>query len=182
MKVERIVAVAFLVSLGFKQAENWENDKIADRLRQVPERIDKSKVTDEGFLELYGNLAKLEAETELVVEGKAKAKPAASKEEGAKDGKGKPGAKKPAAPKKEKPAKVEAPKDGNGFRLGSIRAKVQGALSNEWRTEADIAKDAGVTVKQARIRLRRAKRGNLAEVERLIRYRLPEKGVKAVKK
>lgn len=91
----------------------------------------------------------------------------------AKDGKkDKPAAKKG---KEEKEAKSDREVDEFGSTIGSIRSNVNKALSEEWQTDQEIAKSAGVTLKQARSRLRRAARKGLIEVQRRIEYRLLDK-------
>lgn len=83
--------------------------------------------------------------------------------------------------KNQKPDKKKsgkAPRDADeeeGGTGGPIRTKVMAALTTEWKSDVEVAEEAGVTLRQARSRLRRAKRKGEIEGERIIRYRLPGK-------
>lgn len=100
MEIKQAVAVAFLVALGFEKAGEWDAKKLADRLRQVPDRVDEAKVGDE-FKELYSSLKGLKADDALTVEDGSSKPGKADKPAGkpaAKGAKDKP-ASKPAADK-----------------------------------------------------------------------------------
>ncbi len=150
---------------------------------------------DEKYQGLYDELAKLEEEdtvTLTAAEGKApkaekaKGKPAKDEKPAAKGKDSKAKDEKPAAkskadkePKAEKPAKAkkeEVARDRFGSAEGTVRAKVNKALGKGWKTDEAIATEAGVKLKQARHRLRRAAREGILEVQRMIQYRIkPEK-------
>lgn len=191
MKIELSVAVAFLVSLGFAKASEWDETKIKDRLRQTPERIEEKKIAPE-FQGVYKELGALSPEDkiELVKDAVTEPKKPAKKPATAP---AKESAKKPAAAPAKEPAKRPAKKpakkpaaealtppnakrgpaetDEYGSRPGTVRAKVNAALGVDWKTDEEIAVEAGITVKQARIRLRRAKKTGLVQARRLFQYK-----------
>lgn len=180
------MAVALLVSLGYKQAGDWDKAKLEDRLRQLPERVDKEKVPSE-HEDLFKKLSELTDQENLTIEGAP-----AAKDEG-KDSKGKGG--KPAADakdskkgaakaggkgKSDKPAKAKkekkvVEKDKFGYRVGSMLAKLSAVLTKDGQTESEIAKAAGYTdkdLKKVRGRLRRLKRNKVATAVREVKYSL----------
>lgn len=116
---------------------------------------------------------------ELAAEKKAAA--AASKKEAAT---AKPKAAEKAEKVDDKPKKVVAPvaaksaveRDSFGSKKGSISAKVNEQLSGEWVDELDIAKNADVTLDQARGRLYyAAATEGILECRRLVQYRIVAK-------
>ena len=194
MKISKKDAVAFLVALGFKKAGEWEDEKILGRLKEAPNRIEKDKVPGD-FHEIYDGLANSEGKVSLIggaaPKAEKKEKPAKEKKEKApKAEKAEKPAKAPKAEKKEKPAKEKkekAPKaekkepierDDFGSRKGTISAKVNAILGDEWNDEVAIAKEAGVTLDQARGRLYYAQQEGVIECRRLVQYRLVKKGKK----
>lgn len=191
MKIERTLAVAFLVALGFPKAAEWPDDKMKDRLLQVPTRVDEDKVPKD-HLALYKKLsAEDPATVKLEIIGEAgEDEQAANLNKKPKAGAKKPAAKPVAKPKKADvaaPAKEDklsekprAEKTQAGPRAGSIRAKVSKTLTPDWQGETEIAALAGVEDRQARLRLRRLKRDGLIEHRRLVQYRLvtPAPGAK----
>lgn len=84
------------------------------------------------------------------------------------DKKGDKGSKK----KEAKPAKEEKPRDAFGSTEDSIRGKVNATLSEEFKSDKEIAEEAGVTLRQARIRLRRLTKNGVLEKESAIQYKL----------
>lgn len=92
---------------------------------------------------------------------------------------------KPKAEKKkaEKPAKAEKPKaekkeverDAFGCRVGTISAEVNSVLANEWKSEEEIAEEAGVTLVQAQGRLYYATEKGLLVRRRRTEYKLVKK-------
>lgn len=180
MKVSKIVAVTFLTALGFAKASEWEEAKIKDRLRQVPDRFKENAIiaAAPGQVDLYEQLKALEAEEEIELSaGKEKeevpASPTETKEHKTKVKAGKDQPK----PKKEKPAKLEkkpeAEKAEAAPKKDSIRAKVAAALSPEWISEDDLAKKVGEDLLAVRRFCHWAKREDKGvEVQRTIQYRL----------
>lgn len=71
------------------------------------------------------------------------------------------------------------PVDDFGSRQGSVNAKVNKAVTEQWQTEEEIAKLIGLTPKKARRRLYSATRKGLFEHRKLLQYRLlPKKAGK----
>jgi hypothetical protein len=200
MTVNKTHAVEFLVSLGFAKAVNWEDELLVSRLGQIPSKIDEDEV-DEKFQDLYSDLANSDPDEPITFEGakkskkkatkkKAVAKPAPEPKAKAKKEKSKPVAKaKPAPAKKEKskpvakakkakPAKTESEvveRDKFGSRVGTISAKVNGAITDEWKEGKEIAKELGISFTQARARLYHANQEGIVECRRLVQYRLAKK-------
>ena len=143
-----------MAALGYPNAETWDDKKLGDRLRQVPDRVDADKVPSEHG-KLYLELKGLKPEDELVVEGisdgKADSKPApaskdkkpakapakgkakpdaqmelapASKPAPAKKGKGKPESKKSSEHKVERPKREKLPVGEFGLREDSMMHKL----------------------------------------------------------
>ena len=103
---------------------------------------------------------------------KEKSKPVAKKKAPAKKEKSKPVAKKAA------PAKVESEvveRDKFGSRVGTISAKVNGAITSEWKEGKEIAKELKISFTQARARLYHANQEGIVECRRLVQYRLAKK-------
>lgn len=190
MKVDRMMAVAFLVSLGLESAGEFDDAKLVDRLRLAPDKIDEDKV-DSKFKALYNGLDKLGADDDIQLSGGSK-KDRVSKvdkalDKAAKKAKGavvesKPAkAKKVKAVKEPKPAKPAKPvkpaveKDAFGFRKTSIRAKILAALSGSPKDLEAIAKEAGVKEKAAKSLLGWAQRQGFAASERTVSYTLTKK-------
>jgi len=196
MKITRKDAVAFLISLGFAKADEWDDVKLSGRLVQVPERLTQKDVTNTDFLPMYEELSQNKGGTVTITDEGGKERPAPVKKQkaiektidrAAKAAKEKDG-KKPTvtkadsiaagkARKTKKEPKVKKEKkarevDAYGSAVGTVRAKVNAVFSKEWRTDEETAKDAGVTTRQARVRLRRAVKGGLLEKRRRIEYRL----------
>ena len=155
MKISRKEALAFFAAIGFSKATTWKADKLKEKLAMVPDKV-KQEDVPAGFEDFYKGLAEAGGDVELVVEeGEeelATAKPAKAK-------KAKPAAK-PAKAKKDKPAKPLA------------ASKIGSAVSDDWKNDYEVAKDAGITLKQARSRLRHAVHRGLMESRRLSQYRL----------
>lgn len=72
--------------------------------------------------------------------------------------------------------KVE--RDAFGCAKGTISAKVNAVLTDEWQSEAEIAKAAKLDLDQARGRLYYAAEEEIIEYRRLIQYRLKPAGKK----
>ncbi len=142
MKIERTVAVAFLTALGYAASAEWSNQKLADRLRQVPDRVDKAKAAGE-HEDLYTKLAELTDQQDLKVEGKEPEQVKSSKTDKAidkhakkkADAKAKPA--KAAKPAKEKKVKVAKPAKEKKV---SLQRRVEACLSRTWQTLAEIGK------------------------------------------
>lgn len=205
MKISKKDAVALLIALGFDKAGEWDDEKLAGRIGQVPSKARPEDIP-ENHKELFEQLSDAdtveivaavendadeegadadgeEGEEEEEVKPKKKDKKK-NKTERAVDlaaaktkrtGKEKAAKDKAAAAKNKKPARAERETDEFGNDPNSIRGKVNKALSEEWQTAEEIAKASGVTLKQARSRLRRAARKGLVEVERLVQYRFASK-------
>lgn len=95
--------------------------------------------------------------------------------------KGKPAAKSKAPKDKARShaTKEGIPVDDFGSRQGSVNAKVNKAVTEQWQTEEEIAKLIGLTPKKARRRLYSATRKGLFEHRKLLQYRLlPKKAGK----
>jgi hypothetical protein len=193
MKVDRILAVAFLVSLGLESAGEFDDAKLVDRLRQAPDKIDEDKV-DAKFKALYNGLEKLGADDEITLSGGSKkghvSKVDKAVDKAAKAAKGDTAEPKPAKakkakavkePKPAKPAKPAKPvkeaveKDAFGFRKTSIRSKILAALSGSPKDLDAIAKEAGVKEKAAKSLLGWAQRQGFAASERTVSYTLVKK-------
>lgn len=74
--------------------------------------------------------------------------------------------------KKTKPPKDERPRDDFGCVEDSIRAKVNATLSEDYKSDEEVAEEAGVTLRQARIRLRRLTKKGILEKQSVIQYKL----------
>lgn len=194
MTVNKTHAIEFLVSLGFAKAVNWEDELLVSRLGQIPSKIDEEEV-DEKFQDLYADLANSDPDEPITFEGakkskkktakkkavtkaepkKEKSKPVAKKEAPAKKEKSKPVAK----AKKAKPAKPDSgevvERDKFGSRVGTISARVNGAITSEWKEGKEIAKELGISFTQARARLYHANQEGIVECRRLVQYRLAKK-------
>lgn len=189
--INRKQFVAFLVGIGFSKATDYTDEVLKSRFPQVAEKVAAAEVPAEQK-KLYDSIVAGEVKLDLGEPAEpAGKKPSkvdkavdAAAKKGAKAAPGKPAAKvkgavKPA--KEEKPAKVKKePKakkpakevDAYGSYVGTVRANVNAQFSKEWQTDEAIAKAAGVTLKQARSRLRRAARKGLLLVQRTIAYKL----------
>jgi len=197
MKIKRTQAVALMLSLGQEKASEWDDEKLISKLRMVPTKVEADKVGDK-FIKDYNNLSSIDEgdEIELLVDeggedgakaeknGKPKKDKAPKEEKGGKKEKKDKPAKKEKKPKKEK--KVKAPKeeterDAFGCAKGTNRYQVNSKLTEEFQSDEEIAKAAGVTLKQARIRLRRARRDGLVEAQTLIQYKLTPSALKKIK-
>lgn len=181
--IKRKVAVAFLVALGFENAASKDDDRIVALLGKVPEKVAEDKVpkgheaTYQQIVDAKGDVQLDKPEDEGPSEPKEK-KPA--KKDKASSSKPAAKSKDKEKPKKEKKERVAGEVDAFGFRKGSVRAKVNGALSEKWQSEADIVKASGVMDKQARSRLRRAKRAGFVEVQKIVQYRWTDKATKVL--
>lgn len=174
MKVERTVAVALLVSLGFAQAGSLPNDKVVTKLRLVPTKVKEDKILEE-HKGLYNDLKDLGA-APLVLEGEAPAseKPVktAKAKLAAKPAKAKE-AKKEKTPKAEKPAKKLVEKDAFGYRMTCNRSKVLAALNAKTGSSLEaVVKASGAGEKSAVLVLGWAARQGLVVVEKTVAYRL----------
>jgi hypothetical protein len=191
MRVQHAVAVAFVCSLlGNDAAQKWDNKKLSDRLKQIPDRIDREKVKEE-FHGLYDQLNKLKDDESVTIEGQAEAPTSAPDSKPEKSDKGAKGSKpsskgssKPASKggksatkdkKKEKEKKPAPEKDKFGFRVGSSLSKIAASLTDKGQTDEEIAKSTGLPVKKVRGRLRRLKRQKVANAERRVEYSLAKK-------
>ena len=190
MKISKTDAVEFFVDLGWEKARDWDNATLLERLQKVPDKVKEEDVSAK-FKPLYKTL--VEGNGAIELDAPAEAKADKKKDKPAKDSKDKPKADKPekkdkpakaekdskdAKPakakkeKKEKPAKEEVERDQYGAAVGTIRSKVNAAFSKEWKGEDEICEEAGVEVKQARIRLHKAIELGVLERRRRIEYRL----------
>lgn len=182
MKITKAKAIEFFRDgLGFAKAEDWPNDKLAERLKTFGEKVKPEDVKDD-YKELYKELTEANGSIELELPKEEKAdKPAKSKkdkgEKAEKSDKPAKGEKKEKKEKKDKPKKEkkDKPRDAYGAALGTIRAAVNATFSKDWKGEEEITEEAGVKQKQARIRLRRAVKNKILEVRRRIEYRLVPK-------
>jgi len=189
MTVNKTQAVEFLVALGFAKAVGWKDELLVSRLGQLPSKIEEGEVPD-GFEDLFEKISNSDPDEEITFEGakkpkkkkavtkaepepkKEKPKPIAKKKAPAKKEKSKPGAKKAA------PAKVESEvveRDKFGSRVGTISAKVNGAITSEWKEGKEIAKELKISFTQARARLYHANQEGIVECRRLVQYRLAKK-------
>jgi len=190
MKIKLAQAVALMVAVGFPKAGDWDLDKLQSRVKQVPQKVDRSTVPDE-YLNLYDDIAK--AGEDVTVES-GEAAPAKKKKDRSDKGtsvpadpekepkaksktKNKVKAKKPSADKVVKAAKAVASstkveRDAFGCAKGTISHKVNGVLSNDWQDESEIAKAAGVDLDQARGRLYYAAEKEIIEYRKRIEYRI----------
>lgn len=66
-------------------------------------------------------------------------------------------------------------RDKFGSRAGSISSRVNSVVSTKWKTDEEIAKEAGLELRQARARLYHAAENGVFERERVIRYRIKPK-------
>ena len=90
-------------------------------------------------------------------------------------GQGKAPAKPPgkgSAPEKKPRSRVAQPVDKFGCREGTISAKVNEVVSKSWKTDKQIAEEAGIDLRNARGRLYLATVQGLFEARRTIEYRL----------
>lgn len=194
MKLNRTQAVAFLESLGFSKAAEYDNAKLKERLVKVPLRLTKDQVLEE-HRPLFDELSKAGGDVEVlgdVVEVEV-TKPAAEKPAAKKTETKKPAAKKPAAkaevksaakkpaakkPVAEKTAKPTAEKDVFGNTVGTIRSKVSLAVDGTWSTHDEVAQRAETKSRQTKLQLRRLVKAGLVEKRRRVEYRLVEKKAK----
>lgn len=88
MKISRSSAVAFLVALGFAKAPSWDDEKVLEKVKMAPTKVEESDVP-EGQEEFYrqmveakGNVSFAEGGTEkpAAKNGKAVKKPEAAPE------------------------------------------------------------------------------------------------------
>jgi len=184
MKVKLADAVALLVALGFSKAANWELSKVQKHIAQVHVKIEKDHKGLVGHEELYGQLVEADGQVEVVGEPadaapaekaskveKKKSKPEKA-EKSAKAEKSEKSEKKKSKPESNGDDKVE--RDAYGCKVGSISAKVNKVMGNDWVTEQEVAEQAGVTLDQARGRLYfgAEEKVGLFERRRLIQYRV----------
>lgn len=177
MKIERMIAVGFLVALGFGKAEAWDNAKLADRLRQVPERVDVEKVPADQ-LETYEQLKALTDAEDLKVTGgeekeeaPSKGKKTTAKGKPAAPAKGKKSKEEPAA--KTKPARETVATDAYGCRVGTVRNTVNAVMSEEWQDYDSIVKASGLKEPKVRVWLNNPHIGKkLFEKRNFVQYRL----------
>jgi hypothetical protein len=201
MKINKTRAIEFLVAMGFAKAINWEDKVLISRLGQIPSKIDEEEVP-EGFEDLYEQLSNSAKDEAIVFEGDKKSKKKSAKKETQKElpleappkkksakkkeAKPEPPAKKekskpaPAKAKKEKskPAKEEtksADRDKYGSRVGTISAKVNAAITSEWKQGEEIAKELKISFTQARARLYHCNQEGIVECRRRVEYRLVRK-------
>ena len=187
MKIDKSKAIEFLVALGFSKAGEWDDAKIKERLGKVPNKVQDDEVP-EGHKDIYGRLVNSAADDPIELTGgsKSKGKSPKSKKKAEKAPAEKraekaPAEKEVATPSKSKKKAEKAPaetieRDGYGSRVGSISAKVNTILVDDWVDEQTIALEAGVTLDQARGRLYYASQEGLIECRRLVQYRLVKKG------
>lgn len=199
MQIKKSVAVALMVALGFAKATGWSDEKLKDRLSKVPGHVGADEVPDE-FKDTYQSLSEANGEIEVVndqegSEDSPKSKSKKSKKEVTPEPEEKPKSKKkvatpppenpPPAKKKEKkaaaPAKV-VERDFMGCRVGTISANVNAALTSDWQSAEEIAKNAGVSLDQALGRLYFGRDEAIIEYRRLIQFRLPEGAKKKASK
>lgn len=183
MTITKAVAVAFLKALGFSKADKWDDEKILDRLAQVPEKVEESEAP-KGHEDLYQELVKAEGKVQLVVEGSepSEKESKTSKTKSSKKVEPKP-VKKEKGKKKVEPERSRgtprpvAERDSMGSQVGTISAKVNKVMNSEWQSEQEIAETAGVTLDQARGRLYYGAepRMDIFERRRMIQYRLKKK-------
>ncbi len=68
MKIQRAAAVALLVAFNFKQADEWDDSKLLEKMKQVPEKVSIKDVPAE-HMAFYEKLCKAaENKNELVLE------------------------------------------------------------------------------------------------------------------
>lgn len=67
MKINKEAAVAMLVALGFPKAGEWDDEKLADRLKQAPSKIDITSVPEK-HLTTYERIVEA-AKGEIELEG-----------------------------------------------------------------------------------------------------------------
>lgn len=177
MKLTKEQAVAFLKKgLGFKKASQWDADKIKSRLAQVPDKVTEEDVA-EGYGDLYKKICDAKGVVEITEDEKPEKETKAEKPEKVEAKPEKKGAKKPAA-KAATASTKEVKRDKFGCRIGSISAKVNAAVSDEWQTEEQIAKAAGVSLDQARGRIYYAIQDGLMESERAVRVKFAKQPAK----
>ena len=191
MNVDRQQAIDFLVSLGFGNAIGWEDEKLAHRISIAHKKVEEEEVREEfeeffeslcdhagGKIELTGTAKAPKPET-----NRCKIKPKPEPEPPSPvsingpatllpTGKKKSPAKKKAVKKSSRP-KVD--KDDLGYRKGTLSAKVNAALSEDWQREAALVKKAGVTTAQARGHFYQLRDAGLLEISRVVSYRLKKK-------
>lgn len=212
MKMKQSAAVALMVAVGFPKAGDWELSKLQSRINQVPSKVARDTVP-EGFLGTYDDIEKDAGSVIVVAaEGaaaedngaddqpkKKKSKTASEKSEPLDRSPGS-GQEQPSKKKKSKrsekitkatkvaksatdKAVSQVKRDSFGCKEGTISAKVNAVLSEEWQDESEISKAAGVTLDEARGRLYYGAEKKIIEYRRRIEYRLiPVAGEAAPKK
>lgn len=181
MKIKKADAVAFLVALGFEKATAYDDEKLLSRLGQVPTKVPRDEVPDE-WVEIYDALGAEPGNIKLadVEPAKEEKEPKPSDKPAAADKpKDKPAADKPAKKKKRVKEKKEVERDSYGSMVGTVRHAIHAQFSTDWRTDVEMAKAAGVTLTQARLRIRQVqKEGGLEKRNLGVQYRLPAKKAK----
>lgn len=192
MKLERTVAVAFLLGLGFAKAKEWSNEKIVERFAQVPSKVSPDDVPEgqeklyeqiceaKGKVELTGGEApapaKKDVPKEKAVAGKSAkdAKPAkdAPKEKASYSADEEDDGEAEAAPKSKRAKKPAAEKDAFGCRVGSTMAKVNAAVTKDWTDVTEVAEKAGVSLQAAKLRIYHGIQGERFEIKRTFQVRL----------
>jgi len=124
MKVSKANGVKFLQALNFERAPEWPDEKLVERLSQVPEKVAEADVP-KGFEDLYKNLCK--AEGDITLEGGSDKAKANGKAE-AKDVKSKPAAKSAAKPAKAEKAKAKTEKPEKAAKAKSKGKEGKGRL------------------------------------------------------
>jgi len=154
VKVEQKVAVEFLTELGVKNAAKLSPAKISSLLLKAPTVLEETEVTKE-FRDLFRRLKS--AKTIEIIGGETA-----------------PSVKVPSSSPglvKEKTTPVRNV-DEFGCRVGTISNRVNRVLTKEWKDETVIAKEAGVSLEQARGRLYYGVQLGLFDAEKVVRYRL----------
>ena len=189
MKLDKTQCVEMLQALGFTKADTWDDEKLKDRIGKVPQKVKEDEVPEE-FEDLYSTIANSDPDDPIQWVGERGKPKKAAKKKAAKKKVAKKKVVPPTKPKRVAKKKVAKPtatpkppieKDEYGSRVGSISARVNAAIGEDWVSREDIAEACGITVEQADNRLYYCVQEGWAEKETLTRYRLKSKKGKGKK-
>lgn len=181
MKIKKSEIVNLFVALGYPKASDWDDVKLRERASKLPTVIPEPPANlEEGLLAIYNDIANSpqDEEIELIDEKGRPIRRVPPPEDPTKETRALPPAEKKklkTKPPTPKPPKPQAPRDPLGNRIGSISAKVNAQVSSEWKDEHEIARDAKVTIDQARGRLYYGTVEKVFEMRRRVEYRLVQK-------
>lgn len=145
--MNKTVAVAFLLSLGFAKAKGWDDEKMVKFLKQSANRLTDDMVASADVDTLHKLKAAgedIEIIEDAVKTDKVADKPVEKKTAVASKPKEPKAEKKEAKVKAEKVTKPKAEKDEYGATVDTNQARVNKAVSEKWQTCEELAEKSGV--------------------------------------